>query len=407
MGVKGHLADPDPRRSFHWETPTPRPASVVPRSESLEAMASGIAHDFNNLLTGILGNAGLAAASLPQSSPARPYLERMEASALLAADLCRQMLAYAGRGPLQLVPCDLGLLVADTLALMEPTLGQNIRVDRDLAGSLPAVLADPGQVRRMVLELVSRAVDAMGAGPGCVQVSTRCRELGGAEGAALAAGVALPPGRYVVLEVADDGAGLGPEDALRLFEPFSSGRLAGQGLGLAALPGLARAHGGGLEVRSAPGEGTRVRLALPVATEDSAAAAGDADWRATGTALVVDDEEGVRAVAGELLQRFGFQVVEARDGLDAVRRFRARDGQFELVLLDLTMPRMDGHAAFREMLKIRPGVAVILMSGFSLQQAAERLGGTRPGAFLQKPFGREALRRALAEIPALRTMAPG
>jgi two-component system cell cycle sensor histidine kinase/response regulator CckA len=362
------------------------------RRESLGVLAGGIAHNFNNLLTGILGYASLARMQLPTGSPLVHHLEQIENSAHRAADLCTQMLTYAGKG--QLVPARIGLnaLIADSMQLLHLSLGKNTLLQWDLAAALPPIQGDPNHVRQVLFNLVINAAEALGDDEGVIRVATGTARLDRDTLAAAPLAPEGPEGDYVFLEVRDTGCGIPAETLARIFEPFFTTKFLGRGLGLAAVLGVVRAHRGAITVQSAVSRGSTFRVFFPSAgpPEPSAVPAGEIRWQGAGDVLVVDDEETVREVTGQLLEAFGFRVTLASHGREAVELFRTR-GPFRFVLLDLTMPQCGGAETFRELRALQPGVPVILMSGYSEQEATAPFAGQGLAGFLQKPFKAAAL----------------
>ncbi len=370
--------------------------------ESLGVLAGGIAHDFNNLLTGVLGNAALASSEIPEGSPAHAFLAQIEKAASRAADLCRQMLAYSGKGRFDVKPLDLNALIRETMSLLGISISKRARLDFQLASPLPAVLADTTQLRQIVMNLVINASESLGERDGTVLVATGIEHL---DAAALLAANASPDakdGDYVFIEVSDTGSGMEPDVLKRIFDPFFTTKFTGRGLGLAAVLGIVRGHHGALTVTSTPGTGTCFRVMLPAsdqAAEPDAAAESPEQWRGSGTVLVVDDEDTVRHVAMRLLGYLGFETVAAADGREALKLLPTL-GELQFVFLDLTMPHMDGQQTLREMRKLRPDLRVLIMSGFSTEDIATRFQNDRFVDFIQKPFNlvqtREKIRRLLA-----------
>ena len=367
--------------------------------ESLGLLAGGIAHDFNNLLAGMMGHANLARLKLDAAAPAAEHLHQIESAAARAAELCQQMLAYSGRGRFVVEPVDLNRLVQDTLPLLHGALSTHARLELSLASTPPFVMADATQIRQIVMNLILNAGDALGAAAGRIDVATGVRPVDAAALAVARGGEALAPGAYAFLEVRDTGCGMTPETLARIFDPFFTTKFTGRGLGLAAVLGIVRGHAGALGVASTPGAGSTFTLLLPPlpgGPPPSAPAASTATpWQRASRILVIDDEAGVRDVAGQLLRTFGMSVVSAIDGQDGVARFRENPAGFDLVLLDLTMPGMNGEETLAALRALAPGVRVLLMSGYSESDRVARLAGGGPIGFLQKPFTRALLERKL------------
>ncbi|MCE9608733.1 MAG: response regulator [Chthoniobacter sp.] len=367
------------------------------RLESIGVLAGGVAHDFNNLLTGVIGNTSLALNDLPKSSPLYPCLEQIEEAAQRAAELCRQMLAYAGKGQFVVQNVELSGLVRETTQLLESSIAKGVILQMDLATDLPAVRADITQLRQVVMNLVLNASEAI-IGGGTVRVATGLRLADSAEPAV----PDLPVGDYVFLEVLDTGRGMTPETLAKIFDPFFTTKFTGRGLGLAAVQGIIRGHHGCLNVSSTPDHGTTFQVFLPCVGarphRPRTAPTDAAGWRGSGTVLVVDDEAVMRVVAGRMLEKMGFRVVFAEDGLQAVERFRAECDSIRAVLLDLTMPHLDGAGTFRELRQLRPEVPVLLMSGYNEQEAIRGFLGLGLAGFLQKPFTAADLGARMKEI---------
>jgi PAS domain S-box-containing protein len=370
--------------------------------ESLGLLAGGIAHDFNNLLTGILGNANLARGE-DANPEIEPYLDQIERSAERAADLCGQMLAYAGKARFEVQQVDLSTAVDDTTVLIRSSIGMNVSLDLALARDLPAVEGDLTQIRQIIMNLVLNASEAIEDRPGRIRITTGTMTADRDYLAATHLAPDLPPGPYVFLEVSDTGRGMSPDTQNRIFDPFFSTKFTGRGLGLAAVLGIVRSHHGALRVESEEGCGSTFRLLLPARqvaprTELPVRASAPAPaWRCTGVALVIDDEPAVRHVAQRMLASFGMEVVVAAAGQEAIDRLRERPDAFSVVLLDLTMPEMSGDETYRQLRTIRADLPVVLMSGFSHQEAAARFDGHVLAGFLQKPFRLERLREIVRD----------
>jgi PAS domain S-box-containing protein len=371
--------------------------------ESLGVLAGGIAHDFNNLLTAILGHANLALMDLGPESLARESLTEIEKASGRAAELCRQMLAYAGKGRFTLEPIDLSRMLGELTHLLQVSISKKVVLRRQLSEGLPAIQADTAQLRQVAMNLVINAAEAIGDAEGTITISTGVVLCG--EDHAPGGGLAEPPrpGLYVYLEVADTGCGMDAETRARIFDPFFTTKFAGRGLGLAAVLGIVRSHRGTLNVESEKGRGTKFRVLFPACANTVLPAKPGGiplTWSGTGTILLVDDEEPVRMVAGRMLERCGFGVLHARDGLEALELFRAHAAEIVCVLLDLAMPRMDGEETFSELRRIQPDVRVVLASGYSDEEVAQRFQSSGLAGLIEKPYRLEALASKLREVLA-------
>ena len=362
--------------------------------ESMGILAGGIAHDFNNILAGIMGYADLAMVRLPASEPARADIEVIKKAVQRAADLTRQMLAYSGKGKFIVEPVDLSQVVEDSKKMLAMSVSKKATVTYNLAANLPVIQADASQMRQVVMNLVINASEALGEQGGVIAVSTRYDPCEAKDLAGMGLGQDLPEGLYVCLEVADTGCGMDEQTLAKIFDPFFTTKFTGRGLGLAAVHGIVRGHKGAIQVSSEPGKGTTFRVlfpasgpAAPAARSEPAATPG----RSSGTVLVVDDEEMIRISAQRMIERAGFSVLTAGGGREAIRLFREHQNEVNCVLLDLTMPDLDGAETFRELRRIRPDVRVILTSGYSEEAATERFAGQGLAGFIQKPYQLETL----------------
>lgn len=372
--------------------------------ESLGVLAGGIAHDFNNLLTGVLGNASMAQIDAGTDSPLQPYLEQIEEAASRAADLCRQMLAYSGKGSFLVGRMDLNGLVEETSKLLQISVSKKAVVEYDLAPGLPPVLVDATQMRQVIMNLVINASEAVGERGGCIWVRSRMVRLHPNAESDPAVGSELPPGDYLCLQVRDNGSGMSPEVKARIFDPFFTTKFTGRGLGLAAVQGIVRGHRGALKVESQLGEGTCFRVFLPCADgvpdPKRLAPVSNPNWRGSGRVLVVDDEPAVRVTTAHMLESMGFRVLSAVDGQAGVADFLAAPDQFELVMLDLTIPSGDGDEVLKEIRRVAPRIPVLLMSGFDESDVLSRFHSKDIAGFIHKPFAFPVLREKLQEILA-------
>jgi signal transduction histidine kinase/CheY-like chemotaxis protein len=380
------------------------------RLESIGLLAGGIAHDFNNLLASVLGNADMLNARLPKGSEEGTLAQEIVLAAQRSADLTRQLLAYAGRGQFVLASVDIGALVREVTSLLRTAIPAGGVLALDVPSIVPPVRGDRAQLTQVVMNLVTNAADAIKVAGGTVSVDMAEVRLDEGATASLAAEAGVfdrhpPAGDYVRVEVADTGVGMPPEVRARMFEPFFTTKPAGRGLGLAATRGIVHSHGGLLTVQSALGRGTTVRLWLPVDATQAIAVtpavppASEPPRQAMPrrTALVADDEAGVRRILARMLAQQGFEVIEAVDGKEALSVVDERAGALDLVLLDLTMPRLGGAKAREAVAERYPKIPVVLMSGYTDEPTYEQ-AGARSGAavFLEKPFERSSVMRAVA-----------
>lgn len=323
-------------------------------------------------------------------------LRQIERASTRAAELCQQMLAYAGKGRFIVEPVSLSSLVEDTAKLIDLSIARRATLELQLYDNLPPVLADATQMRQIVMNLVINAAEAIPHSYGRIVVSTGMMTVDRAflDSARVAS---LPEGEAIYLEVKDNGAGMDRATLDRIFEPFFTTKFTGRGLGLAAVLGIVRAHEGALHVRSQVGQGTVFRLALaPHSTvavpPPSFIGRNKSAKRNSGRILVVDDEESVRSVTKQALERTGFVVEVAEDGETGLERLKEDPKRFVLIILDFTMPRLDGGQTLREIRRLNRQARVILMSGFSENETRERLGDEELAGFIQKPFDLTALR---------------
>jgi len=309
-------------------------------------------------------------------------------AAARATELCRQMLAYAGKGALARESVDLSTLVDEMLGMLDVSVGKKAILVRDLAPGLPMIVGDATQIRQVVLNLVLNAAEAITKAHGRVVVATGVGEHGPGAFAKSAVGGDPKPGKYVHVEVRDDGVGMDAATAAHMFDPFFTTKLAGRGLGMATVLGIVRGHGGAIDVESHPGRGTRVRVFFPTSELPQA--------KTGGLVLVVDDESGVRTSTKLLLEELGFDAIVARDGHEAIEIVRERAAAIDAVLLDRTMPRLDGLQTMRALREIAPSLPIVLTSG----QGEMSTLPERPDAVLAKPYSTSELLTALRRVMA-------
>jgi len=366
------------------------------RLESLGVLAGGIAHDFNNILTAILGNAAMAERkAMSNPMDAQRYLSNIVGSSEKAAELCKQMLAYSGKGKFVVRPIDLSAMVEEITKLLEISIAKGVVLNYQLADQLPAVEADAAQLQQVIMNLVINASDAINDNSGVISIATGVMQADCDYLAATSLDDALPAGRYIYLEVSDTGCGMDDQTQARLFEPFFTTKFTGHGLGMSAVLGIVRGHQGAIKVYSEPGQGTIFKVLLPAS--DSVVdvvvdqSPGEQRWCGDGVVLIIDDEESIRETAAMMLEEMGFATLSAVDGEDGVRVYCTHQQQITAVLMDMTMPKMDGMACFSELRRINPYVKVILSSGYNEQEATSRFTGKGLAGFIQKPYHPDAL----------------
>jgi len=378
------------------------------KNESLGVMAAGIAHDFNNLMMTVIGNAEMALHQLPPDAEPAAGLHDILSAGRRAAELSRQMLTYAGQGLLHPKPVSLAEAARQALDDLRERMPARVEVTLVAPDDLPPVRGDAAALRQALQNVLTNALEALERQTGRIQLTLRAGtferealpdDLGAHERAT---------GPCVVIEARDSGAGMNERTLTRIFEPFFSSKFTGRGLGLPATLGIVRQHFGLIHVNSAPGQGTLVRILLPTADNRAAAgvkhpippphAAAGASRPATRLILLADDEESLRKTVGRMLTRLGYEVLAAADGAEAVRAYREYQDDIALVLLDYSMPHMDGLQVLREIRRLNPAARVILSSGYSKSQAAPAEDQPAPDAFIRKPYELDELRRLLASL---------
>lgn len=370
--------------------------------ESLGVLAGGIAHDFNNLLMAILGNIDLALLDLSPTSPSRSNLQEAAKASQRAADLCRQMLAYSGKGRFMSQVLSLNDIIEDMRHMLEVSVSKKALLRYNFTSDLPSIEADATQMRQIIMNLVINASDAIGEKSGIISLSTGVMECDRPYLSETWLNEGLPEGTYVYIEVTDTGCGMDPETLTKIFDPFFTTKFTGRGLGLAAVLGIVRGHKGAIKLFSERGQGTSFKILLPAVKEapETAGHTRDAEaaWRGSGTILLADDEETVLSLGKRMLERFGFTVLTAANGREALEIFRGHADEIICVILDLTMPHMDGEEAFRELQAVRDNVRVIMSSGYNEQEITHRFPGKGPAGFIQKPYQMEDLAAVLRKV---------
>ena len=373
------------------------------KMESLGVLAGGVAHDFNNLLVAILGNASLARNQIPPDSPAQELLQEIHLAAQRAAELSRQMLAYAGKARVSPERLDLNDLLRDLEPLLQSAVRQSASLRLDLSPEPALVRADPTQLRQVVMNLVLNAADAMEDGYGSIVVRTGSRHLSASELRRAVLGIDREPGRYALLEVADTGRGMDPAILSRIFDPFFTTKFTGRGLGLAAVLGIVRAHNGAIFVESAPGRGTTFTVVLPelavAAVPEPAGADGEesaSGGAPKGTVLVVDDDVAVRRVTERALASFGYRTLGAGSAEEALKLLG--NVPVRAVLVDLGLPGTSGTELVRRIRERLPEVRIAVVTGMAQEDVAHAVREAGADLLIAKPYGVGELRRAVEQL---------
>jgi PAS domain S-box-containing protein len=377
--------------------------------ESLGILAGGIAHDFNNLLMTIMGNLDLALLKLSPLSPVRENVEHALQAAQRSADLTGQMLAYSGKGMFIVRKMNLSGLVDEIAHFLKTTITKSATLRLNLRRDIPDIDADPGQIQQIIMNLITNASEAIGKSAGVITLSTFVQDCDEAYLRNSRLDEKPLPGRFVCLEVSDTGSGMDANTMQLLFDPFFTTKAMGRGLGMSAMLGIMRSHKGAIVVDSVLGQGTAIRVLFPAAVQsediNESAKAQDAAIKIESlaaqlrrTVLIVDDEELILDVCKEMLVNLGFSVVIAENGLEAVEIFKRQASDIDCVILDLSMPKMDGIAAFGEIIRIKPDAKVILSSGYHEEEASGQFPDKKPAGFIQKPYTFNNLRSAIDRI---------
>jgi PAS domain S-box-containing protein len=368
--------------------------------ESLGVLSGGIAHDFNNLLHSLLGNLDLALIKLPADATACKNIEQAIIAGKKAAKLTSMMLAYSGKGVFIIHELNLTALVEENAAILSAAISKSITFKMELDRNLPLIMADSGQIQQVVMNLITNAYEAIGDNAGSITLSTGVRDFDQTTLNASRLESKLTAGCYVWMQVSDTGCGMDDATLQRLFDPFFTTKFTGRGLGMSAVLGIINAHNGAFLVETAPKAGTTIRVLFPVADRQASDQAGSepvpvaADSeivRQTGMILIVDDEEIIREITVAMLESLGFTALTASSGVEALEIYRHHRENICMVILDQSMPDMDGVTTFKGLMKIDPEIKVMLASGYSEVEIAERYHGLGLAGFIQKPYGLSSL----------------
>lgn len=375
----------------------------VQKLESLAVLAGGVAHDFNNLLMGITGNLDLALAKLPAESSIRPRLVQIGKTAERAAGLAKQMLAYSGRGKFHLQEINLSELIGSMLKILTVSIPRNARLQLELLPKVALIEGDESQIRQVVAILVTNAAEALGERNGTIVITCGAMQCERTFFEKAYLRPSLAAGAYAFVRVADTGCGMNEETLDRIFDPFFSTKFPGRGLGLPAALGIVRGHNGAIAAESAPGKGSTFQVVLPCgrpasSAEPNPSAPKRAAKRAASLVLFVDDDATVLEIGKLLLEQNGFEVLSAESGQDALRIFRQNAEDIAAVILDLTMPEMNGEQVLAYLRAIREDVPIIISSGYDEAQTAATLQQNSHTTFLHKPYSSGKLLAKVREV---------
>ncbi len=370
--------------------------------ESLAVLAGGIAHDFNNLLMGILGNVELARMHVPDRSPAIVNIDEIERSAKRAAELSRQMLAYSGKNTFLSERIDLSEMVNEMEYILKAGTAERAALKYDLTSDLPAILGDSPQIRQVIMNIITNAVESISEKNGIISITTGAMECSRDYLKATVLDEELPEGTYVFIEVADTGCGMDEPTLSRMFDPFFSTKFTGRGLGLAAVLGIVRGHKGALTIYSETGRGTSFKALFPACSGPpprtrEREAIPVKRWQGS-TVLLIDDDRAVRTVSRKMLEKVGFAVLTAGNGREGVEVFEKNADRITCVFLDLTMPEMGGAEAYRHLRRINSDVPVILTSGYNEKDAVRNFPGKGLAGFMQKPYQLRQIITKLSDV---------
>lgn len=362
--------------------------------EGLGIMAGGIAHDFNNMLTGILGNADLTLLEPNLPEPVKQHLDKILMAAKQAAELCHQMLAYAGKGRFVVQKLNLKELVKKMVAMLEVSLSKKVALKYFLDEDVPAIEGDLAQIRQVIMNLIINASEAIGDNVGTISLFVETKHCDAYYLSLVGGGEEVLPGEYVCLEVRDTGCGIDEATRAKIFDPFYTTKNTGRGLGLAAVIGIVRGHKGFINIYSELGHGTSFRVFFPaIEGEFDQIPKDDLEilkWQGSGTIIFADDTEVALYIGQKILERFGFQVLTARDGQEAIDLFtkisQEENNNLVCVILDVSMPKKSGFEVFQEIRAVQPDMPIILSSGYNEQDTIVRLGRNKKVAFIPKPY---------------------
>jgi len=368
--------------------------------ESLGVLSGGIAHDFNNILAIIMGNCSLAKRD---EENAGKFIPEIEKAAERAEELCRQMLAYAGKAQFVLASVNFQSLVSEMVDMLKKTTPQNAVIRLDCTPDISSIHGDSSQLNQVVMNLIINASEAIGKEQGEIRVSLTETTINDGQLEKDYNGKAIPTGSYVCLEVTDTGCGMDEETKWRIFEPFYTTKFTGRGLGMSAVLGIINSHKGALQLHSQLGQGSTFKIYLPAQKMDSAQDRSvqqttESQWQGHGTILLAEDEEQIRYIAKTYLEMFGFTVVEAVNGKEALDLYQKSASDISLVITDMGMPVMDGYALFNALKQLKPTLPIIVSSGFGDADITSRIGHDDIAGLISKPYTSDKLSKVLKSV---------
>ncbi len=402
-GIIGGVIDIREQKQFEKEREQMRERMYqVQKIQSLETLAGGVAHDFNNLLMAMIGSAELAIYDLPEISPAREYLNSIITAGKRGAELAQQMLSYAGKKKLSTNRINLNAIIEEMAQIIKSSISKKVVLKLDLAEQIPLVEGDATQLSQIIMNLVINANEAIGNKSGIIIIRTSASICDRKYLDTLFLPGELKEGLFVLIEVVDTGCGMDEETKRHIFEPFYTTKFIGRGLGLASVLGAVKSHKGGIKVYSEKGKGTTFKIFLPaiewMEEKDTSFTEEKKEIKYTGKVLLAEDEDTVRAITQRMLEHLGFEVLSVMDGREAVQLFEKHKDEIKCIILDLTMPHIDGFEACMKIKKIREDIPIILTSGYPQEQIERKVKMGLFTGYIQKPYRFENLKEIISKV---------
>ena len=374
--------------------------------ESLGVLAGGIAHDFNNIMTIILGHCHMLKENARFQITPEMCIEHIEIASNRAADLCRQMLAYAGKRCLVQTQVDIRLLIDEIVKLLRSAFKKNVTIAFDSKHDVPEIKGDSSQIQQVAMNLIINAAEAIGASNGTILVTLAMVTVVSDQQIADFLGNPIPTGRYVCLEVSDNGCGMDEKTLKRIFEPFYTTKSTGRGLGMTAILGIVKTHDGALQLSSKTGLGTTFKVYFPDPDQREAVNVISPEKplpsaKARATVLLVDDEEALLTIGSALLSAMGFTAITASNGREALEIYREGGSRIDIALLDFIMPEMDGIELYQELRKTSPTIPVVICSGYSVEGILEITANDEHARVILKPYNPVQLQNVMLNLLGL------